>query len=119
RKPPPKPRSTFGRASLTVKDLPPTSLPLSAVIALVAPAASVISTNPKPLDRPVSRSVMMLTRSTVPWFSNRERTESSVAPKLRFPTKRSEEHTSELQSPYDLVCCLLLEKKKKALSTAI
>src|SRR5207248_10304293 len=27
--------------------------------------------------------------------------------------KRSEEHTSELQSPYDLVCRLLLEKKKK------
>src|SRR5207248_7746446 len=28
------------------------------------------------------------------------------------PTKsRSEEHTSELQSPYDLVCRLLLEKK--------
>src|SRR5207248_10798854 len=27
--------------------------------------------------------------------------------------RRSEEHTSELQSPYDLVCRLLLEKKKK------
>src|SRR5207248_3915285 len=26
---------------------------------------------------------------------------------------RSEEHTSELQSPYDLVCRLLLEKKKQ------
>src|SRR5437867_8963531 len=26
-------------------------------------------------------------------------------------TPRSEEHTSELQSPYDLVCRLLLEKK--------
>src|SRR5207248_11067418 len=26
--------------------------------------------------------------------------------------ERSEEHTSELQSPYDLVCRLLLEKKK-------
>src|SRR5207248_11500191 len=26
---------------------------------------------------------------------------------------RSEEHTFELQSPYDLVCRLLLEKKKK------
>src|SRR5207248_6009116 len=33
----------------------------------------------------------------------------------RRPTRwrRSEEHTSELQSPYDLVCRLLLEKKKK------
>src|SRR6266705_7039797 len=28
------------------------------------------------------------------------------------PRERSEEHTSELQSPYDLVCRLLLEKKK-------
>src|SRR5207248_11697675 len=26
--------------------------------------------------------------------------------------KRSEEHTSELQSPYEIVCRLLLEKKK-------
>src|SRR5207248_6437627 len=29
-----------------------------------------------------------------------------------LPAYRSEEHTSELQSPYDLVCRLLLEKKK-------
>src|SRR4051794_41491599 len=27
---------------------------------------------------------------------------------------RSEEHTSELQSPVHLVCCLLLEKKNKS-----
>src|SRR5207248_8164021 len=31
----------------------------------------------------------------------------------RAVRERSEEHTSELQSPYDLVCRLLLEKKKK------
>src|SRR5207248_11347736 len=31
----------------------------------------------------------------------------------RLPHRRSEEHTSELQSPYDLVCRLLLEKKKQ------
>src|SRR5438874_10121414 len=30
-----------------------------------------------------------------------------------FPIERSEEHTSELQSRRDLVCRLLLEKKKK------
>src|SRR2546426_7882019 len=30
----------------------------------------------------------------------------------RRPTARSEEHTSELQSPCNLVCRLLLEKKK-------
>src|SRR2546426_8718698 len=32
--------------------------------------------------------------------------------------ERSEEHTSELQSPCNLVCRLLLEKKKKKASTA-
>src|SRR2546426_7323654 len=32
---------------------------------------------------------------------------------LRFTPWRSEEHTSELQSPCNLVCRLLLEKKKK------
>src|SRR5690349_22408100 len=47
----------------------------------------------------------------------------AAAPKLAFggapdegvplPQQRSEEHTSELQSRRDLVCRLLLEKKKK------
>src|SRR5699024_12293701 len=32
------------------------------------------------------------------------------------PTARSEEHTSELQSRFDLVCRLLLEKKKTSIS---
>src|SRR6266566_7848060 len=32
---------------------------------------------------------------------------------------RSEEHTSELQSPCNLVCRLLLEKKKKTISKLI
>src|SRR5436190_7423104 len=43
-------------------------------------------------------------------------------PYLKFPhknhlDKRSEEHTSELQSHSDLVCRLLLEKKKKKKTT--
>src|SRR3989454_4029750 len=44
--------------------------------------------------------------------SNRRRSASIV---MRSPscTRRSEEHTSELQSPCNLVCRLLLEKKKK------
>src|SRR5438105_10195527 len=39
----------------------------------------------------------------------------SVAAQLQHPGRRprSEEHTSELQSRVDLVCRLLLEKKKK------
>src|SRR5574343_2048905 len=32
------------------------------------------------------------------------------------PCSRSEEHTSELQSHHDLVCRLLLEKKKKTIN---
>src|SRR5207248_6617984 len=38
---------------------------------------------------------------------------SSASAAPYFCAIRSEEHTSELQSPYDLVCRLLLEKKKK------
>src|SRR3990170_3127530 len=37
---------------------------------------------------------------------------ASVARRPRRPKARSEEHTSELQSPDHLVCRLLLEKKK-------
>src|SRR2546426_8863181 len=33
--------------------------------------------------------------------------------RIKVATRRSEEHTSELQSPCNLVCRLLLEKKKK------
>src|SRR5256885_8610437 len=37
----------------------------------------------------------------------------AVARRHRLPRPRSEEHTSELQSPCNLVCRLLLEKKKQ------
>src|SRR5256885_13062404 len=39
------------------------------------------------------------------------------APLSAFLDLRSEEHTSELQSPCNLVCRLLLEKKKKTRHT--
>src|SRR5437773_5751506 len=42
-----------------------------------------------------------------------------MAPILLSPHVRSEEHTSELQSHHDLVCRLLLEKKKKEKKTAL
>src|SRR2546426_7335972 len=38
---------------------------------------------------------------------------ADLIPNLVETVKRSEEHTSELQSPCNLVCRLLLEKKKK------
>src|SRR5437867_10581763 len=49
----------------------------------------------KPVDAPAARQDKGLQRRQI------------------FLAPRSEEHTSELQSPYDLVCRLLLEKKKK------
>src|SRR5207249_6108458 len=40
--------------------------------------------------------------------------ETRAAPRIpRWTCARSEEHTSELQSRFDLVCRLLLEKKKE------
>src|SRR5438105_11284069 len=39
---------------------------------------------------------------------------TTANPALRRGSRRSEEHTSELQSRVDLVCRLLLEKKKKS-----
>src|SRR5207248_8784080 len=48
------------------------------------------------------------------WFGNDPNTRFRMHLEPEFiPVPRSEEHTSELQSPYDLVCRLLLEKKKK------
>src|SRR5690349_23085570 len=41
----------------------------------------------------------------------------TMSAKAPLPTNRSEEHTSELQSRRDLVCRLLLEKKKKMVRT--
>src|SRR5258708_14597231 len=43
----------------------------------------------------------------------RPRAEGGHPPSLRALAARSEEHTSELQSPDHLVCRLLLEKKKQ------
>src|SRR5207249_5987934 len=45
---------------------------------------------------------------------------SSLGPQIGLMTApRSEEHTSELQSRFDLVCRLLLEKKKARFNTTI
>src|SRR2546430_13014453 len=53
-------------------------------------------------------------RTTSPWYRRRQRrrpTPARACPPR--PADRSEEHTSELQSQSNLVCRLLLEKKKK------
>src|SRR5256885_9189828 len=42
---------------------------------------------------------------------NKDSTQRKIRKAIREGLKRSEEHTSELQSPCNLVCRLLLEKK--------
>src|SRR5256885_923006 len=89
--------------SLTSVVLP---APFSPTIATTAPAGSVTDTSSS-------------TTRDVPGYAND--TCSSRTPRCntvgtgRSPAAetRSEEHTSELQSPCNLVCRLLLEKKKK------
>src|SRR5258708_3797576 len=55
-----------------------------------------------------SSALNRLSRSHISW-KNLEQ------PAIHEPAQRSEEHTSELQSPDHLVCRLLLEKKKQTL----
>src|SRR5438046_6797972 len=93
---PPPPRSPLFPYTTLFRSIfrPSNSRPLSWEIAFCASSAVAISTNPKPRDCPEKRSVITVADRT-------------------FPDWRSEEHTSELQSLTNLVCRLLLEKKKK------
>src|SRR5574340_1449800 len=61
-------------------------------------------------------------RGTLRFLPQLEMRPSSNAPnpvESREAPPRSEEHTSELQSPKDLVCRHLLEKKKTTVSTPV
>src|SRR5690606_41275480 len=49
----------------------------------------------------------------------RQTPSTSAAPQLTWKASRSEEHTSELQSRENLVCRLLLEKKKAPHARAV
>src|SRR5438874_10744193 len=72
------------------------------------PAISVTSTK---RNSPVSASRFL--KSRLPGFQPDGGGDRSLPPwSSREPCTRSEEHTSELQSRRDLVCRLLLEKKK-------
>ena len=98
RPPPPPPDLSRSCASFTLSARPSISAPFRACIARAASEFD-ISTNAKPRGRPVSRSVISETFSTVPCAEKSERTASSVAEKGRFPT-------------YNLVTELLTEKGK-------
>src|SRR5436190_10005106 len=57
--------------------------------------------------------------TAAPWRVPRTLTAATVAMTTTAVNVRSEEHTSELQSHSDLVCRLLLEKKKKIRTFAL
>src|SRR5207248_1468391 len=61
-------------------------------------------------DRPADFRRVVRTAMAQDWSWDRS---AAAYEDLYRKVTRSEEHTSELQSPYDLVCRLLLEKKKK------
>src|SRR2546426_2733296 len=58
---------------------------------------------------PSRRARVFIPPGSEPWSGSVRPKQPTRAPVAR----RSEEHTSELQSPCNLVCRLLLEKKKK------
>src|SRR6266498_5262723 len=99
--PPPQPpsvndgRSTSGRPSSAMVSWPSATEPTSLLRGVWSPARAQTS--------------LTATRDSA------RRTASTVAPISSTPSRsrRSEEHTSELQSRPHLVCRLLLEKKKK------
>src|SRR5256885_16360832 len=62
---------------------------------------------------PISTRRASLARRCVrAWPSRTGSTRTSMPTSRGYSPRRSEEHTSELQSPCNLVCRLLLEKKK-------
>src|SRR5687768_17764754 len=64
--------------------------------------------------RSVGRLVGLQARSL--FWRHSHRAPPAVAARPKQSKRRSEEHTSELQSRLHLVCRLLLEKKKKQIS---
>src|SRR5438105_14970023 len=75
---------------------------------LVSPFSFYSSGDHRDLHSFPTRRSSDLSRSGTPAMKPSVRPTSSTSP----PARRSEEHTSELQSRVDLVCRLLLEKKK-------
>src|SRR2546426_6873852 len=71
-------------------------------------------------DRQLARTTRAHHGCSRAWDSSCHRSPATRADQLTRVAGerwRSEEHTSELQSPCNLVCRLLLEKKKKQLTT--
>src|SRR5882672_5094756 len=73
-------RRSLGRASLMRRARPPRSFPLSCATAASASLWFGISTNPKPRDRPVSRSTRTFAEDTSPKAPKASRSWPSVMP---------------------------------------
>src|SRR5438132_13821258 len=71
------------------------------------------SSDLEPRSRAQFSSSIPPRRFWVPEYTAERHTDVVGHPKPPWRNRRSEEHTSELQSHSDLVCRLLLEKKKK------
>src|SRR5258708_14164208 len=71
---------------------------------------------PKPMPWPIMGSTALFLMALGGVFVMNGRKAGYMAMAAGFLVLRSEEHTSELQSPDHLVCRLLLEKKKKLCS---
>src|SRR5437667_6721435 len=85
-----------------------------------APTSSAVSISPQPSS--INASPMIAVRSLVKRIGQQEilrGVDLEVARGQTLARFRSEEHTSELQSHHDLVCRLLLEKKKSRRACAL
>src|SRR5256885_11408912 len=84
------------------------TLSLHDALPIYRPAGrAVVPVRPRPTPPPAGRSHRVSVARGAP-----DLVEVSLLASLPFLRTRSEEHTSELQSPCNLVCRPLLEKKK-------
>src|SRR5207248_5637760 len=81
--------------------------------AVTPPAQDESCLQGRPVPRTISSSGASPPCPRAAWsaLAGAPRSRELIDPASCEPSGRSEEHTSELQSPYDLVCRLLLEKK--------
>src|SRR5699024_12511646 len=79
------------------------------------------ATPPHPHSFPTRRSSDLLTITRGRGYVSADKNKNDELPigVIAVDSIRSEEHTSELQSRFDLVCRLLLEKKKKYINLLI
>src|SRR5256885_16350072 len=109
---------SFLAIKVAVRDMSPEVLLLLRSLTGFLALALIILLTGRPLfghgwrGRVGSFAFMAVTNSVVPWIAiawGETEISSGLASILNATTTRSEEHTSELQSPCNLVCRLLLE----------